>query len=189
MTILSDKSMRFLLVSAVVFSTLAGCTSMRIVGPHSPESPGDSLDYAEVQQRIERRTVRVTLRDGHVHSAVDVQVASDSVRFAGQLDGIARTVPTIDVLLIEKSDHFLGGIGGFLSGAFGGGFLGWAYGSATAHGEMRGLTVGLSMIDGVFVGAICGGLIGGIHGVATIYDFGQQSREHRDANESNSGTP
>jgi hypothetical protein len=154
-----------------LFFVLDGCTSSRIIAPHSPGAQRDTLDLAEVQESIRDRNIQLFLVDKQQINGSDAIIGADSLRLSREEDRAAIGVPLDSIRTVEWRDHVSGLVGGFFAGAVVGGTAGWAIGSATSHGDLAGLGVAVSTLGGAVLGAVAGTLLGGVPGRRVIYRF------------------
>ncbi len=148
---------------------LSGCNTTYVVSPgHDPHGK-DTLNCAQLHQRLQDRSVRIQLTDGTIlPGEVDV-VGTDSLYILNR--GESRAIRIDHVSRLVRVNHFDGAITGLSQGLFAGGFLGWGIGSLTSHGKDRGLGIGVSTVEGALLGLVAGGLYGAIHGSVQVYQF------------------
>lgn len=161
------KTAVFELILLLLFS---GCTATMSVGGYTGSHERKHLTYEELQDHLRDKSVCVILNDNQKIPGKISGISRDSVRLSGDTDMQPIAFSTSDVCCIEKTNHVLGGILGFLFGTFGGATLGMLVGEFV-EGELRGQGNALFAGVGGTLGFVGGTLSGAIHGHVDRYEF------------------
>ncbi len=156
--------------AALLLLLISGCTATIGVGGYTGSHERKHLTYGELQDHLRDKSVCVILDDNRKIQGTISGISRDSVRLSGDADLQSIALSTRDLCCIEKTNHFAGGILGFLGGTFGGATLGMLVGEI-AEGELRGDGNVLFSVGGLTLGLVGGTLYGAIHGHVDRYEF------------------
>ena len=159
-----ESSLMFRLSSILIVATavaLTGCVASRTVSVAGHDG------LARVNERGERETAYLTLKEGEGRPVQSLHIAPDLTTWMDKSSGAMRSAPTDDVVSVSFRKHASGAATGAISGVFVGVVAGAALGAITYRPPDRStdeafpcLLAACSRSEGAAIGMRTGGLLG-----------------------------
>jgi hypothetical protein len=170
--------MKIFIATIPLILVFSCCTSSRIVIPEGGLSRRDTISCTRFQNSIENTTVDIIMLQGTVYSAQEVQLRKDSALFIDKTDSRRKSIATLDILKIERTDHWGGAIEGLMYGFLGGVLIsGGTTAALVPRTSESGMGVAVVVALGALTGTTLGIIYGTLRGHVFVYEIKQAATD------------